>query len=71
MIPFVSSYMKPGRWPSTYRFIMFQMGLMFKIGDDSEKMQPGDKVTFGSLNVISNQLRISRLQEFKPPMWEE
>jgi len=33
------------------------MGLIFKFDDNAEKMQPDDKITFGSLDFIAEQRR--------------
>ena len=51
----------PSGFLYAYRFIMFQMGLIFKVSDDTEKMQLGDKITFRSLDFTPNQLRNLRL----------
>jgi len=39
------------------------MDIVFNFGDDEEKMQPGEKISFGKLDIIADQLGILHLQE--------
>ena len=47
------------------------MDIVFNFGDDEEKMQPGEKISFGKLDFIANQLENLHLQELEMPEQEE
>ena len=47
------------------------MGIIINIDDAVERMQPGEKITFGSLNFIADQFGDLHVQEPKLPMEEE
>ena len=47
------------------------MGIIINIDDATERMQPGEKITFGSLNFIANRYEDLHLQKPKLPMEEE
>ena len=47
------------------------MGIIFNFGNDTEKMQPGEKISFGKLDFIANQLENLHLQELEMPEQEE
>ena len=48
------------------RFIVFQMGLIFRF-DDIEKVQPRDEITFSSLDFNADQLGNLRQKDLEPP----
>ena len=50
---------------------MFQMGIIINIDDVAGRMQPGEKITFGSLNFIADQFGDLHLQEPKLHVEEE
>ena len=50
---------------------MFQMGPVFRIDKDAEKMQLGDQLTMVSLDFIADQLGNLHLQDPEPPVQEE
>jgi hypothetical protein len=47
------------------------MGIIINIDGDAEKMQPSERITFGSLDFITDRFGNLHLQEPKPPMEEE
>jgi hypothetical protein len=44
---------------------------IFNLSDDTEKMQPGEKISFGKLDFITDQLGNLRLQEPETPEQQE
>jgi hypothetical protein len=46
---------------------MFRMGIIINIDDAAERMQPGEKITFGSLDFIADQFGDLHLQEPEHP----
>jgi hypothetical protein len=47
------------------------MGIIINIDDVTERMQLGEKITFGSLDFITNQFGDLHMQEPKLPVEEE
>jgi hypothetical protein len=47
------------------------MGIVFNFGNELERMQPGEKITFGKLDFIANQLGNLCLQELEMLQREE
>ena len=47
------------------------MGTIFNFGNETEKMQPGEKISFGKLDFIADQLENLHLQELETPEQEE
>jgi hypothetical protein len=47
------------------------MGIIINIDETAEKMQPGEKITFSSLDFITDWFGNLHLQEPKPPMEEK
>jgi hypothetical protein len=47
------------------------MGIIFNFDDEPEKMQLGEKITFGRLDFITNQFGDQHLQEPEPTGQEE
>jgi hypothetical protein len=47
------------------------MGIIINLDNTMERMQPGEKITFGSLNFIADQFGDFHLQEPKLPIEEE
>ena len=47
------------------------MGIIINIDDAAERMQPGEKITFGSLDFITDQFGDLHLQEPELPVEEE
>jgi hypothetical protein len=47
------------------------MGIIINIDDDAERMQSGEKITFGNLDFIADQFGDLHLQEPELPMEKE
>ena len=50
---------------------MFQMGIVFDLGDEPKKMQPGTRFVFGKLDFIADLFGDLRLREPEPTKREE
>ena len=47
------------------------MGLITRIDDDADQMQPGDKIASGGLGFIADRFGNLRLQDLEPPTQQE
>lgn len=47
------------------------MGIILNFDDNVEKMQLGERITFGDMDFIANQFGNLQLQEPKPPVEEK